>query len=214
MNISIRNETEGDRRRVEEVTREAFWNLYVPGCNEHYLVHVMREHPDFIPQLDLVALHDNGIVGNIMYTKSCVLGAKDPAQRIETITFGPVSVLPEFQRQGIGSALIRKSISIARENKFKAIIILGSPLNYCKHGFKNSKDLGICDPTGKYPYGQLVLELEGGVFRGHEWKYYYSDVYNIDQHAANEYDRTFVPKKKEFKYSQEEFSIAVRAYLA
>lgn len=68
--ITIRNEKKDDFRTVEEITREAFWNLYNPGCNEHYVVHRMREHEDFIPELDFVAETDGKIVGNIMYTKA------------------------------------------------------------------------------------------------------------------------------------------------
>ncbi|MFW6253539.1 MAG: GNAT family N-acetyltransferase [Chitinivibrionales bacterium] len=127
MNIDIRNERHEDHRAVEELTREAFWNLYVPGCDEHYLVHIMRNHPDFIPTLDFVAVLDDKIVGNIMYTKSYVIDRDN--NRLETITFGPVSVLPEYQRKGIGSALIRHSSDIAHQNGFKAIIIEGHPYN-------------------------------------------------------------------------------------
>ena len=136
MNISIRNETENDYREVEELTREAFWNLYVQGCDEHYLVHKMRKHPDFIPELDFVALFENKIVGNIMYTKSCIVDESN--NRIETTTFGPISVLPTFQRQGVGSALIGHSKKVAFEKGYNIIIIQGHPHNYCKHGFKSS----------------------------------------------------------------------------
>ena len=66
MDIIMRNETENDYRVVEEITREAFWNLYVPGCNEHYIVHVMRDHPDFLKELDFVAEYNGKIVGNII----------------------------------------------------------------------------------------------------------------------------------------------------
>lgn len=64
--ITIRREARQDRQTVEELTRQAFYNLYLPGCVEHYLVHTMREHPDFIPELDLVAEEDGQIVGSIM----------------------------------------------------------------------------------------------------------------------------------------------------
>lgn len=123
MNLSIRNETENDHREVEELTREAFWNLYVPGCDEHYLVHTMRDHPDFIPDLDFVALFDNTIVGNIMYTRSRLIDEKE--NEVEIITFGPFSVLPGFQRQGIGNALISHSRQVALEMGYKAIVIHG-----------------------------------------------------------------------------------------
>ena len=98
--IVIRNEIKSDYRKVEELTREAFWNLYVPGCNEHYIVHIMREHKDFISELDLVAELDGKIVGNVMYTKSYLVD--QTGNKKEVLTFGPISVLPEYQRKGIG----------------------------------------------------------------------------------------------------------------
>jgi predicted N-acetyltransferase YhbS len=213
MDILIRNEMEEDYRQVEELTREAFWNLYVPGCNEHYLVHIMRDHPDFISELAFVAIDREDLIGNIMYTKSYVIDKNDVNHKIDTITFGPVSVLPKHQRKGVGSALIKHSIKIASANNYKAIIILGHPHNYCKHGFKSSKDFNISDSQGKYPYGLLALELEKGIFKDSKWTYFSSKVYEIDQNVAEEFDQQFKPKKKEYNYTQEEFSIAYRAYL-
>jgi putative acetyltransferase len=209
--ISIRRETGSDHREVEELTREAFWNLHVPGCNEHYLVYKMRTHPDFIPELDFVATLGNRIVGNIMYTKSQVVDELDGS--ILTATFGPISVLPGHQRKGIGSALISHTKPLVQKMGYKAIIIYGHPQNYCKHGFKGSKDFEIGNAEGKYPYSLLVLELEAGIFLGHQWRYLESDVYNIDAVAAEEFDRLYTPKEKGYQYSQEEFHIASRAYV-
>jgi predicted N-acetyltransferase YhbS len=211
MDIVIRREKETDYRKVEELTREAFWNLYFPGCDEHYLVHILRNHPDFIPEMDFVAEVNNKIIGNIMYTRSSVVDEDE--NKIDTITFGPLCVLPEYQRKGVGSALINHTKEIAYKNKSNAIIIHGSPHNYCKHGFKNARDYMISNPEGRYPYGLLVLELEKGIFEGKKWRHHYSSVYNIDSKKVEEFDKQFPLKKKEFKTSQVEFSIAVRAYL-
>jgi len=211
MNIIIRKEKETEYRLVEEITRDAFYNLYFPGCDEHYTTHILRNHPDFIKELSFVAELDNKIIGNIMYTKSYVIS--EDQQKIETITFGPLCVLPQYQRKGVGTALINYTKEIAVKNKSKAIIIYGNPKNYCKHGFKNGKDYNISNPQGRYPLGLLVLELEKGVFEGRTWKYYYSSAYEIDAKEAEKYDALFPPKKKEWKPSQEEFSIAIRAYL-
>ena len=213
MDVFIRNELEEDHKEVEELTREAFWNLYIPGCDEHYLVHIMRNHPDFISNLDFVAIYKEKIIGNIMYTKSHVVDKNDSNHKINTITFGPVCILPKYQRKGVGSSLIKHSIRIASENDYKAIIILGHPHNYCRYGFKSSKDFNICDAEGKYPFGMLVFEIEKGIFQDHNWTFYHSEVYNVDKKACEEFDNQFKPKKKEYKYTQEEFSIAVRAYL-
>lgn len=211
MNITIRKENESDYRIVEEITREAFWNLNVPGCDEHYLVHVLRTHPNFISEMDYVAEVDNKVVGSIMYSRSNVIDENN--NKTETLTFGPLCVLPEFQRHGIGTALINYTKEIAIKNNSKAIIILGHPHNYCKHGFRNSIDFNISNSEGKYPYGQLALELEKNFFSGHRWKFHYSSVFNLDEKAVAEFDLQFPEKIKEYKPSQEEFSIAIRAFL-
>jgi putative acetyltransferase len=211
LQINIRNECEEDFKEVEELTREAFWNLYVPGCDEHYLAHLLRTHPDFIPELDLVAVCNGTIIGNIMYTKSHIVDELN--NKIDTITFGPISVLPDYQRRGVGTALIQHSRKIAVDMKYRAIIIQGHPNNYCKHGFKSSFDFAMSDSEGNYPYGLLVLELEHGALQGHRWKYYLSKAYESNIKAADEFDKKFICKNKEYRYTQEEFSIASRAYL-
>jgi len=211
MEISIRNEAVSDHRKVEELTREAFWNLYVPGCGEHYLVHILRDNQDFIRDLDLVAVHGEEVIGHIVYMKSFVVN--ELGNRIDTITFGPLSVLPEFQKKGVGSALIKHSVKKAIEAGYKAVIIYGDPHNYCRHGFKNGKDYRVSDPEGNYPYGLLVLELQKGLFEGHSWKFYASGAYEIDQAAADEFDKQFAPKVKEYRHTQDVFSIQCRACL-
>ncbi len=211
MDILIKNETEADYRTVEEVTREAFWNLYVPGCSEHYFVHVMREHPDFIRELDYVALVDGRIAGNIMYTRASL--TVEEGKVLTIASFGPISVLPEYQRQGIGSRLIQHSLQTARDLGYKVVAIYGDPHNYCKHGFKNGKDLGISNGNGDYPNGLLALELEKGVLAGHRWRFQTSPVFECDERDVEEFDKRFPPKEKGYHYSQEIFSIAVRSFL-
>ncbi len=211
MELDLRTEEPKDHRIVEELTREAFWNQFVPGCDEHYLVHVLRGHPDCIPELNVVALCQNKIVGHIMYTRSKVID--DRGNNIDTLTFGPISVLPAYQRQGIGSRLIQHTKKIAIKNKEKAIIIEGHPHNYCKHGFHSCKDYQITDSSGRYPYGLLVLELKKGIFKEGPWHYQLSPAYSVEPNDVAEFDKQFPKKKREYQYSQDEFSIAVRAYL-
>ena len=194
MNIEIRNETEKDFHEVEELTREAFWNLYFPGCVEHYLVHQMRNHPDFIKELDFVAEYNGKIVGNIMYTKAWLMN--ENGQEIEIISFGPLSVLPEYQRKGIGSLLVSHTKNAAHKKGIKGIVIFGDPHNYCKHGFKNGKDLNISDMNGEYPYGLLALELEKQAFEGHQWKFKYCYVFYVGEEDAEKFDKNFCTKEK------------------
>lgn len=211
MDILIRPETENDYFENEHVTREAFWNLYVPGCVEHYLVHVLRKHVDYLPEFSFVAEYDHKIIGNIFYARSHVINENN--ERLGILTFGPVCVLPEYQRKGVGSALIQHTVEIAKQKNYPAIIIYGAPSNYCKHGFKNCKDYQISTEDGRYPYSMLVLELQKDVFQNHNWKYSDSPVYDIHDAEVEEYDKRFPPKAKEYRYTQEEFSIAVRAAL-
>jgi putative acetyltransferase len=132
---------------------------------------------------------------------------------MDSITFGPVSVLPEYQKKGIGSVLIKDSIKRAIGYGYKVIIIEGHPYNYCKHGFMGSKSVNVSDIKGRFPYSLLVLELEKGCLQKHKWKYHPSSVYNLDENDASEYDKQFSPKEKSYKTTQEEFTIASNAFI-
>ena len=96
-NLTIRLETEKDYRAVEELTREAFWNVYKPGADEHYYVHQMRTHPDFIPELAFVLEDDGELVGNIMYTKAWL--EDENGVRKEILSFGPLCIAPEYHSE-------------------------------------------------------------------------------------------------------------------
>ena len=108
--ITIRLETQKDYRAVEELTREAFWNVYKPGADEHYYVHMMRKHPDFIPELAFVLEKDGKIIGNIMYTKAWL--EDESGKRKEILSFGPLCVAPKYQRQKLGKVLIEHSFEL------------------------------------------------------------------------------------------------------
>ena len=152
--IAIRKEREADHRAVEELTRRAFYNMYIPGCVEHYLVHIMRGHEDFIPELDFVLELDGRIIGNIMYTKARLVD--EAGEEKEILTFGPVSVAPEHQRKGYGRMLIEHSFEKAKEMGYDVIVIFGSPANYVSRGFKSCKKYNICLENGKFPAAMLV----------------------------------------------------------
>ncbi len=211
MDITIRHEEVKDYYDVEEMTREAFWNLYRPGCDEHYTTHIIRSHPDYIRELDYIAEINKQIVGSIIYTKSKVYDESN--NQLDTLTFGPLCVHPKYQRIGIGTKLIEYTKEIAIEKGYSAIIILGDPHNYCKHGFKNGRDYNISTLDGRFPLGLLVLELENGVFMDKKWKFKESDVYQIDQDKVEEYDKKFKIKEKKYQYSQDLFSMLIRSYL-
>lgn len=209
--MNIRLEEEKDYREVELLTREAFYNLYVPGCDEHYVVHTMRKHPDFMKDLSFVAELDGRIVGSILYTRSTA--ASETGVVLHTATFGPLCVHPEYQRKGIGTALIEHTKKLLIERGFPALVILGDPHNYCKHGFRTGHDLGVSMADGTYPLGLLVLELQKDCFAGSRWRFQESSLYEVDPKAAAEYDATLPPREKKKQYSQELFSMMSRAVI-
>ncbi len=203
--VKVRNEKETDYERVEEITRKSFWNLYVPGCIEHYLVHVMRSHKDFMPELDFVIEVDNQIIGNIMYTKAKLVD--DSGEEKEIITFGPVCIIPEYQRMGYGKMLIEHSFDQAAALGYDVIVIFGNPSNYVSRGFKSCKKYNICLENGAFPTAMLVKELKPEALDGRKWIYYDSSVMKIDEQEAERFDERLEKMEKKFQPSQEEFYI-------
>jgi putative acetyltransferase len=125
INLTIKKEQKEDYRIVEQLVREAFWNLYVPGCSEHFVLHNLRNSSDFVSDLDFVAEREGQIVGQIAYTRGVVRG--EGTNEEEVVSFGPLSVLPALQKQGVGSALVTHTIALARDMGYAAICIYGGP---------------------------------------------------------------------------------------
>lgn len=204
--ICIRTEEPGDYHVVEALIKRAFWNVNVPGCDEHYLAHRLRQHEDFIPELDLVAVSDTGsIVGNVMYTKAVL--RDEAGEMLSVLTFGPISVDPAHQRQGIGRKLLEHSFQKAVKLGYTVIVIYGNPDNYVTSGFKSCRKYDVHAEDGSYPAAMLVKELQEGVLEGRSWVYCESPAYEIDSSAAESFDKDFEPLPKEFRPSQEEFYI-------
>lgn len=207
--IRIRNEEEKDYERVEEITRKAFWNLYIPGCNEHYLVHIMRSHEDFMTELDLVIEEEDQVIGNIMYTKATLIDESGDTKDI--LTFGPVCMLPEYQRKGYGKKLMEYSFERAIALGYDTIVIFGNPNNYVSRGFKSCKKYNVCLENGTYPSAMMVKELKPDVLDGRKWVYQQSSVYEFDVKDAERYDETLPSMEKQYQPSQEEFYIHVHS---
>ncbi|TQI66566.1 N-acetyltransferase [Clostridium sp. KNHs216] len=203
--IRIRKEKETDYEKVEEITRKAFWNLYIPGCIEHYLVHVMRPHKDFLPELDLVIEVDNQIIGNIMYTKTKLIG--ESGEEKDILTFGPVCILPKYQRKGYGKKLMEYSFEQAIALGYDVIVIFGSPNNYVSCGFKSCKRYNVCLENETYPAAMMVKELKPDALDGRRWVYYQSPVFEIDEQEAQHFDEGLESLEKKYQPSQEEFYI-------
>lgn len=207
MKIKIRHEKVEDYRKVEEVTREAFWNLYFPGCSEHFVIHNIRKHEDFIPELTFVIEVDGEIAGSIFYTRSKII-AKDKGE-YETISFGPVSILPGMHRQGLGRKIIEHSIAEAKKLGYRAILTLGYPHHYETYGFTGGKRYGISMPDGKFYKGLLVLPLYKGALDGISGYASFSDgLSEPDEAELEKFDKSFPFKEKKVQDSQKEFQVA------
>lgn len=209
--LNIRNERESDYKNVEDITRKAFYNVYVPGCMEHYLVHIMRGHEDFIPELDFVIEVDGQTVGNIMYTKSKL--TDEGGTEKEIVTFGPVSILPKYQRKGYGKMLIEHSLKRAAELGYEAVVIMGSPANYVGSGFQCCRKYNVCVEKGKYPAAMLVKELKPGALDGRLWFYSDSPVMNVDEREAQAFDDGLEKMEKKWMPSQEALYIMSHAFV-
>ena len=208
MDIIIRKETPADYRAVEELTRESFWNVYKPGADEHYYVHTMRSHPDFIPELAFVLEKDGEIIGNIMYTKAWL--EDEQGKRKEILSFGPLCVSPKYQRQRLGKILIEHSFEVARKMGYDVNINFGNPGNYVSRGFVSCKKKNVSFIVpGIFPTSLLVAELVPGALAGKNWMYIASTAADCceDAAAVENFDAGFPFKEKKWMPSQEEFYI-------
>lgn len=194
MNISIRLEEENDYRNVEYLTREAFWNIYKPGCVEHLIVHKIRKVPAFVQELCFVAYDNDKIVGNIIYSKAKVINSKD--HEFEVLCMGPIGVLPSYQGQGIGSLLMNYSIEKAKQLGHKAIIIFGNQNYYQRFGFINAQEYGIQTSWGENFEEFMALELYDGGLNGISGKFYEDEVFKIDQDELEIFEKDFPYKEK------------------
>ena len=207
----IRNEEPKDYQAVETLTRKAFYNIYVPGCSEHYLVRIMREHEDFIPELDFVMEQYGEIIGNIMYTKSRLIDEQGTEKQI--LTFGPVCIDPAHQRKGLGKLLLEHSFEKAAALGYEVIVIFGSPANYVSRGFQSCKKFNVCVEGGKFPSAMMVKELIAGALDGKKWFYYDSPVMAVSEEDAQKFDDTLEKMEKKHLPSQDEFYIMSHSFV-
>lgn len=206
MNIIIRNEEKSDYKRVEEVAREAFWNLYIPGAMEHYIVHKIRDHKDFIKELTFVIEVNGKIEGAIFYTRSKIIG-KD-GMEYKTVSFGPVFISPEFHRMGLGRKLITYSIEQCKKLGYRAITTLGYPYHYNPYGFLGGKKYNIAMGDMNFYKGLLVLPLYDGALDNISGYAEFSQGLEATLEEVEEFDKNFPPKEKCIQESQKEYEKA------
>lgn len=197
MNNKIRLESPADYREVENLTREAFWNVYRPGCLEHYVLHTFRGKSEFIPDLDFVMELDGKIIGHIMYVHSEI--RSDDGEIFPIMTFGPISIHPDYQRQGYGKILLDYSMEKAKNLGAKALCIEGNIDFYGKSSFVVASTKGIhyyAEPREEEVPYFLVKELEPGFLDKITGTYHTPAGYFIDENEAEKFDLNFPPKQK------------------
>lgn len=196
--IIIRNERKEDYRKVENLTREAFWNDYHPGCTEHYVLHCYRNDPAFVPELDFVMELNGELIGQIIYVRSEI--DCDDGRKLPIMTFGPIGIAPEYKRQGYGKRLLDYSMEKAKGMGVGVLVITGNILFYGKSGFVPAKTKGVRyadDPDADY---LLVKELIPGFLDGISGAYKDPDGYFVCEKNPEDFERfeaTFPKKEKQ-----------------
>ena len=193
----IRHENKEDYRNTENLVREAFWNVYRPGCLEHYVLHVLRDDPAFVPELDFVMEKDGKLIGQNVFM--CAEIQADDGRVIPIMTMGPIGILPEFKRQGYGKILLDYSLEKARALGVGAVCFEGNILFYGKSGFRYASEYAIRYhglPEGADASFFLCKELIPGYLDGITGEYATPNGYFVSEDEAEVFDSKFPPKQK------------------
>ena len=204
--IIIRRETEQDHRIVENLIRESFWNVYRPGCLEHYVIHRLRDDPSFVPELDLVMEGDGRIIGQNMFMRAEIRA--DDGRSIPIMTMGPICITPELKRRGYGKKLLDESLERAAALGCGALCFEGNIRFYGKSGFTYAREFGIRYqdlPEGADDSFFLCRELIPGYLKGITGVYGPPEGYFCAEREPEEFarfDALFPPKEKKIQPGQ------------
>jgi len=196
-NFIIRNETQKDYRETEELVRNAFWNVYRPGCLEHWLIKCLRDEPDFVPELDLVMESEGRIIGQTVFVRACI--EADDGRQIPIMTMGPICISPELQRSGLGKKLLDHALEKAAEMGCGAVCFEGNIGFYGKSGFRPGADYSLRYkglPEGEDASFFLCKELIPGYLEGISGVYGPPSCYFVDEAEAERFDSSFPPREK------------------
>lgn len=196
--LTIRLETEKDYKTIENLVRDAFWNVYKPGCCEHYVLHVLRNAPDFVPELDFVMELDGEPIGQVVFVHAKIL--TDDGKELPIMTFGPLSIRPDKQRQGYGKILLTHALTKARETGVGAICIEGNIDFYGQCGFVTASERGIryhSEPKDAVTPYFLLCELQPNFLNGATGTYRPPEIYSVREEDVEAFDRNFPPKRKQ-----------------
>ena len=193
----IRLEQIEDFRKVENLVRESFWNVYRPGCCEHYVIHVLRDDPAFVKELDFVMEKEGRLIGQNMFMKTVIKA--DDGRDVPVLTMGPIGITPELKRKGYGKILLDYSLEKAAALGFGAILFEGNIDFYGKSGFDYAGKFGIRYhdlPEGADASFFLCKELIPGYLDGITGVYLTPRGYYVDEAGVEEFDKQFPPKEK------------------
>ena len=195
---TIRLEKPEDYREVENLVRESFWNVYRPGCSEHYVIHVLRDDPAFVKELDFVMERDGVLIGQNMFMRT-VINADD-GRVIDVLTMGPIGITPELKRKGYGKKLLDCSLEKAAAMGFGAVLFEGNIGFYGQSGFTYARNFGIRYhdlPEGADDSFFLCKELIPGYLNGITGVYQTPRGYYVDDADVEEFDKAFPSKEKQ-----------------
>jgi len=194
----IRLERKEEHREVENLVREAFWNVYRPGCMEHYLIHQLRRDPDFVPELDFVMEKDGRLIGQNVFVRAEIRA--DDGRQIPIMTMGPICICNELKRKGYGKILLDYSLEKAKELGCGALCFEGNIAFYGKSGFTYASEYGIRYhglPQDADASFFLCRELIPEYLCGVTGEYAPPQGYFVDEGEAEIFDREFPPKMKQ-----------------
>ena len=196
--ITIRLEKKEEYREVENLIRESFWNVYKPGCSEHYVIHVLRDDPAFVKELDFVMEIDGKLIGQNMFMRTII--ESDDGRTIPVLTMGPICITPELKRKGFGKIILDYSLEKATELDYGAVLFEGNIDFYGKSGFDYAGNFGIRYhdlPENADDSFFLCKELIPGYLEGITGVYQTPQGYYVDDSDVEAFDKDFPPKKKE-----------------
>lgn len=195
--VDIRKEKECEYHKTEEAALRAFWNKHHEGCNEHLLVHKLRDSEVYLPELSRVAVIGEEIAGVICYAKAQL---KNGSRTKEILTFGPLCASPEWQGCGIGELLLKETLALAKEAGYEGVVIFGEPDYYPRHGFQTCDHFGITTADGKNYDAFMGIELVPGALKDFGGSFVEPDVFeNLPEEENERFTKAFqTPAKQKF----------------
>ena len=195
---TIRLEEKKDYAKVENLIRESFWNVYRPGCSEHYVIHVLRDDPAFVKELDFVMEQGGRLIGQNLFMKTHIQA--DDGKKVPVLTMGPICIAPDLKRQGYGKKILDYSLEKATALGYGAVLFEGNIDFYGKSGFDYARSFGIRYhdlPEGADDSFFLCKELIPGYLKEVRGVYQTPPAYYVDDAEVEAFDQAFPPKVKQ-----------------